>query len=159
MVRAGEESCKMKLGRTPVDLAVLGNEEVSSSGKTPGTITSPVPLSVTMYEGLTELHASAIVADRDEGDRIYSSAAHLAIAMKLALYGKASVSELREYLRREGVAVTGNEVMGVLQEFRRCGYVSGDLDGFVAEEPLVEVVKRRAPSKAHLESKARPLAI
>jgi hypothetical protein len=149
----------MKIGRVPVGLAARGKEGVSLSGKTPRTITSSLPLALTMDKGLTQLYASAIVANRDEGDRIYSSAAHLAIAMKLALYGKASISELREYLHREGVTATANGIMGVLQEFRRCGYVSGDLDGFVAEGLLVEVVKRRAPSKAQLESKARPLTI
>lgn len=149
----------MKPPPTPVDLAVLGKEEVDLSGKTPRTITSSAALSVTMDEVSAKSYASAIVANRDEGDSIYSSGAHLAIAMRLALYGKASISELREYLRREGVNVTGNQIIGVLQDFRRCGYVSGNLDGFVAEKSLVEVVKRRAPSKAHLESNARPLVI
>lgn len=79
--------------------------------------------------------------------------------MKLALYGKASVSELREYLRREGVNVTTNRILGVLQDFKSYGYVSGNLDGFVAEESLVTLVNTRAPSKAYLESDARPLTI
>jgi hypothetical protein len=112
-----------------------------------------------MDETLTKLHSSAAMANRDEGDGIYASGAHLAIAMKLAAYGKASVSELREYLRREGVDVPTNRIMGVLQDFRSHGYVSGDLRGFVAEKSLVEVVKTRAPKKALLEFDSRPLTI
>lgn len=114
---------------------------------------------MTMDETLTRLQASAVVTTGDEGDRIYASGAHLAIAMKLVIYGKASVSELREYLRREDVNVPTNRIMGVLKEFRSYGYVSGNLDGFVAEKSLVEVVMTRAPSKAYLESDARPLTI
>ena len=129
------------------------------SGNTSGTITSSAASSLTMDEVLTKLHASALVANGDEGDRIYSSGAHLAIAMKLALYGKASISDLGEYLRREGVNATNGRIVGVLQDYKRYGYVSGDEDGFFAEKSLVEVVKTRAPSKAYLESDSRPRVI
>jgi hypothetical protein len=108
---------------------------------------------------MTKPYAPAVAADRDEGDRIYSSGAHLAIAMRLALYGEASVSELREYLYREGVDATNDRITGVIRDFKRCGYVSGNEKSFLAETALVEVVERRAPSRAYLESNARPLII
>jgi hypothetical protein len=108
---------------------------------------------------MTKPYASAVAPNPDEGDRIYSSGAHLAIAMRLALYGGASISELREYLLRESVNATSDRITGVLRDYRRCGYVSGNKERFLAKTSLVEMVKRRAPSKAYLESSARPSII
>jgi hypothetical protein len=149
----------MKPPPIPVDFAVPGKAGVRLSGNTTRTTTSSVPPSTATSESLTRSYASAALANRNEGEGIYSSGAHLAIAMRLALYGKASIAELREYLRREGVNATSGGITRALQDFRRHGYVSGDEGGFVAEESLVDAVRTRAPSRAHLESTARPLVI
>jgi len=110
-----------------------------------------------MDDLLTKLLASQALVTRDGADRIFTSPTHLAIAMRLAMYGKASTSELGDYLRRMGLSVASISIDSAVSDFKRFGYVSGSAtEGLVAERPLVDAVRRRAPSREHLESNSRP---
>jgi tRNA A22 N-methylase len=102
---------------------------------------------------------AAVIRLDNESDRIYHSAIHLAVAMRLALCGKSSLSEVREYLNRNDLNATEEQIIDVIEEYKSYGYLQEREGRYEAASPLVELVKRSAPSKEHLESKAKPLAI
>ena len=107
---------------------------------------------------LSGLYQRALLSD-DESGIIYTSPVHLAIGMRLAFHGRSSLSELCSYLGREGLRATEEEIIGVLREYELHGYVVGNDEGYHAQKSLVGLVTKRAPSRAYLESKARPQVI